>query len=497
MVRREVRISKQIVRIIRSVFFCFYGKPGLLFHENTHMWGSKLKLLELFLQISDAYELLFVIHFWRRQQVKQIIQPYVGELVRLVNEMSPYLLLGFLFAGILRVVFLKGIISRYMGKRNFRSVLNASLLGVPMPLCSCGVLPTGIGFYKNGASRGSTISFLISTPQTGVDSILATYSLLGLPLAIIRPVVALVTGVAGGLLGNRADRREASGTSESSPEEEGYERSVREVFRYGFVELLQEITKWLVIGMLVAAFLSVLIPADFFTERISSEYLAMGMMLLASVPLYICATGSIPIAAVLLMKGLSPGAALVLLMAGPATNIATMAVIGNSMGKRSLWVYLTAIIGGAVLFGVIINEWIPREWITGAIPMQFHGDMHEHPSGWLAWLSSALLLALILNGWLQKYLTTRRVKKLDREKQERMNLSGLKFTPDIHVFRVEGMTCNHCKANVEKGLGQMEKVTEVVADPDQNRVTVQGPGLSEKQVKEIIEKLGYNFGGRL
>ena len=266
----------------------------------------------------------------------EVVKTYGVELVRLVNEMSPYLLLGFLFAGILRVVFPRRIITRYMGQRNFGSVLNASLLGVPMPLCSCGVLPTGIGFYKNGASRGSTISFLISTPQTGVDSIFATYSLLGLPLAMIRPVVALVTGVFGGLMGNLADRNGKVEKHEMEAGEEEYERSVKELFRYGFVELLQDISKWLIIGMLVAAFLSVLIPDDFFTRNISSEYLAMGLMLLASVPLYICATGSIPIAAVLLMKGLSPGAALVLLMAGPATNIATMAVIGNAMGKRSL-----------------------------------------------------------------------------------------------------------------------------------------------------------------
>jgi uncharacterized membrane protein YraQ (UPF0718 family) len=263
------------------------------------------------------------------------------------------------------------------------------------------------------------------------------------------------------------------------------------------VELLQEITKWLVIGMLVAALLSVLIPADFFTERISSEYLAMGMMLLASVPLYICATGSIPIAAVLLMKGLSPGAALVLLMAGPATNIATMAVIGNTMGKRSLWIYLTAIIGGAVFFGVVINELIPREWITGAIPVHVHGDMHAHPAGWLAWLSSALLIGLILNGWVQKYLSTRRVRRMDLEKQERMNGNNLTYAAGLHVFHVEGMTCKHCKASVEKGLGQMETVREVVADPEQNRVTIQANGLSEDRVRETIEKLGYNFVRRL
>ena len=156
----------------------------------------------------------------------EIVRGYGGELVRLVNEMSPYLLLGFLFAGLLRVVFPRRVITRYMGKRNFRSVLNASLLGVPMPLCSCGVLPTGIGFYKNGASRGSTISFLISTPQTGVDSMLATYSLLGLPLAIIRPVVALVTGVFGGALGNLADRKESGKNGKELEEVVGEEEHV-------------------------------------------------------------------------------------------------------------------------------------------------------------------------------------------------------------------------------------------------------------------------------
>ncbi|MEN8158072.1 MAG: permease, partial [Bacteroidota bacterium] len=338
----------------------------------------------------------------------ELIKSYGGELVRLVNEMSPYLLLGFFFAGVLRVVFPRHIINRAMGQRNFRSVLNASLLGVPMPLCSCGVLPTGIGFYKNGASRGSTISFLISTPQTGVDSIIATYAMLGLPLAVIRPVVALVTGVFGGLLGNRVEKREPADSTGHEVEEELPERSVKELFRYGFIELLQDISKWLIIGMLVAALLSVLIPADFFTQSISNEYLAMLIMLMASVPLYICATGSIPIAAVLLMKGLSPGAALVLLMAGPATNFATMAVIGNALGRRSLWVYLVSIVGGALLFGTLINEFVPREWIMGAIPSGIQETLHEHSGHWFQWIASGALVLLLINGYVLKFVEKRR-----------------------------------------------------------------------------------------
>ncbi len=421
--------------------------------------------------------------------MKDIVITYFRELVGLVNEMSPYLLLGFLAAGLLRVVFPRKMVTRYMGHRNLRSVFNAALLGVPMPLCSCGVLPAGIGFYRNGASRGSSISFLISTPQTGVDSILATYAMLGLPLAIIRPVVALSTGILGGVLGNATDRGPEDRDAKDSPDD-SHPRNLRELFRYGFVELIQDISKWLIIGMLLAALLSVLIPNDFFTSTISSEYLAMLLMLLASVPLYICATGSIPIAAVLLMKGLSPGAALVLLMAGPATNIATMAVIGNTMGKRSLWVYLASIIGGAVFFGILVNEILPREWITGALPTLGVTHVHEHMVGWFNKAASVVLGLLVINGYLLKFRSRRREIAEDRIKADAMK-------QDIKQYRVEGMTCEHCKATVENGLKGLEGVSSVVADRNTGVVSVEAETLNEDQIRERVNSLGYTFVGKL
>jgi hypothetical protein len=421
--------------------------------------------------------------------MKEIASTYLSELIRLVNEMSPYLLLGFLFAGLLRVVFPRHMVTRFMGKRNFRSVFNASLLGVPMPLCSCGVLPAGIGFYRNGASRGSSISFLISTPQTGVDSILATYAMLGLPLAIIRPIVALITGIVGGLLGNAADKDPIESTSTGAPEENN-PRNLREMFRYGFVELIQDISKWLIIGMLVAALLSVLIPGDFFTSTISSEYLAMLLMLLASVPLYICATGSIPIAAVLLMKGLSPGAALVLLMAGPATNIATMAVIGNTLGKRSLWVYMVTIVGGALFFGIVVNELLPREWITGAIPSLSGDPLHEHPMGWFSKAASLVLGLLIVNGYILKLFARRREGRRDQQK-------AMVMKNKIQQYKVEGMTCDHCKAKVENGLKEVEGVSEVLADRSTGVVSVQAEIQTEEAIREAVTSLGYTYAGKL
>jgi uncharacterized membrane protein YraQ (UPF0718 family)/copper chaperone CopZ len=411
---------------------------------------------------------------------------FFRELLVLVTEMAPYLLLGFLFAGILHVFFPAGLVKRHMGGADLLSSVKASLLGVPLPLCSCGVLPTGISFYRSGASKGSTVSFLISTPQTGVDSIIATYAMLGWPFAIIRPIVALFSGIFGGVLTN------SLGTSDKDPErmneENGYRgnRSVKEMFRYGFVEMIQDISKWLVIGLLIAALLAVVIPDDFFTATVSNEYLSMLLILFASIPLYVCATGSIPIAAVLLMKGLSPGAALVFLMAGPATNAATMAVINNSLGKRTFWLYLISIIGGAFLFGTLINELLPRDLIMGALPdLGVHTD-HEHMSGWFKIASGVLLAGLLLNGWIQKLLAKKRNSR--KHEEHNTNIS-------MKIYTVEGMTCNHCKATVEKGIRELSPKGEVIADPDKDQLIITDEDIKEGDIQKVIEELGYTFKG--
>jgi len=416
----------------------------------------------------------------------EYISIFFTELYVLLNEMAPYLLIGFLFAGILKVFFPKRIIKKYIGGSDFRSVLNASLLGVPMPLCSCGVLPAGISFYKNGASRGSTVSFLVSTPQTGVDSIIATYAMLGLPLAILRPFIALFSGILGGSLTNYLGGSIEAAEQHVSKEEEKEERSFREMLRYGFVEMVQDISKWLIIGFLVAAFLAVLLPDDFFIETITNEYLSMVIILLASIPIYVCATGSIPIAAVLLLKGLSPGAAIVFLMAGPATNAATMAVISNSMGRRVFWLYLLSIVGGALLFGTLVNEFIPRDWILSSLPDLQH-SMSHHGTKLIPVLSGALLLILIINGYLQKILSRRRMIK-ESEKFSNMKIQ--------QIYTVEGMTCNHCKASVENGLKELYQSGDVYADPANNEVRVSADGLNENDIKRKVESLGYIFKGR-
>ncbi len=198
------------------------------------------------------------------------IKTFLTDFLLILNEMSPYLLLGLLFAGLLKVFLPESFIDKYLRKRNLASIVNATILGIPLPLCSCGVLPTGIALHKNGASKGATTAFLTATPQTGVDSILVTYAMLGLPMAIIRPIVALISGVFGGVLTNQVTKDEPQQTENNritcAPlvEKKNFFQKMAEAFKYAFFTFLSDIAKWLVIGTLIAAFISVALPEDFF-----------------------------------------------------------------------------------------------------------------------------------------------------------------------------------------------------------------------------------------
>lgn len=414
---------------------------------------------------------------------------YIIALWDLTLEMSPYLLLGFLIAGVLYVYFPKEKVTQYLGRNNFKSTLNAALIGIPLPLCSCGVIPTGISFYKNGASKGSSVSFLISTPQTGVDSILATYSLLGLPFAIIRPIIALVTGVLGGLITNSVEKHELVNTPKIPDNDKTLDKGkskLNTMLHYAFVEFLQDISKWLVIGLLLAALMAVLIPDDFFTNYLANEYLSMLIVLVASIPLYVCATGSVPIAAVLLMKGLSPGAAIVFLMAGPATNAATMTVIGKVMGKRTLFSYMASIIGGALFFGILINEFLPREWFTDHMVHIHDGHGTHLIPHWLSVASSIVLILLIINGYAQKYL----VKK-------KMNTVEINNEMNEKTVKVSGMTCNHCKTNVHNNLSAIAGIENIEIDLESGKVKMTGEDINLEEVKSKVESIGYQYEGEI
>ena len=402
------------------------------------------------------------------------MRTYLISLLNVVCEMAPYLLLGFLIAGILHVFVPNRFYTRYLSRDNKWAVLWAALLGVPLPLCSCGVIPTAIGLRNEKASKGAVASFLIATPQTGIDSILATFSLLGLGFAIIRPVAALVTGVCGGLLVNRLVKEDdAAVVSASACEVETGNRLWR-VLRYAYFKMIQDIGGRLVIGLLVAALIQVAIPDEFFLNFGSQPLLQMLVILVVAVPMYICSTGSIPVAAALIMKGLSPGAALVMLMAGPAVNLASILVVRKALGRSFTWIYLLVIVGFSILFGLLVNALginvspkIADACCTDAYPSTFK-----------------IICASLLTLFIIFALT---MKLFERFKNKPVD-------PDTAVYTVEGMHCSHCEAAVCRAVEDIPGVESAKANASGKTLTIKGPAV-EEAIREAVEKAGYTFKG--
>ncbi len=408
---------------------------------------------------------------------------YVNAFVSMLNGMSPYLLLGFLIAGVLHAFVPSAIYSRYLAGTGLRSVVTAAAFGIPLPLCSCGVLPTAVALRRSGASRAASTSFLIATPQTGVDSIAATYSMMGLPFAILRPVAALVTSLIGGLAVGHWERKGTLGDVHSDANYEfselpkGFWNKVLETLKYGFFDMMQSIGRWLLIGLVVATLITVLLPDNFFSTYARWPLLNMFIIVLVAVPMYVCATGSIPIAAALMLKGMSPGCALVLLMAGPAANVASMFVVNNAFGRKATIVYLLSIIGGAIGFGVLVDYWPGlRDTFVTALPshvMQHHMDV--------SWFNTACSIALL--GMIVVALTARYWKSYHIHHNK---------TKAMKEFKVKGMMCPHCKANVEKGIAALPGVEKVTVDLAKGTALVEG-SIPDQIIIDCIEDLGYQY----
>jgi len=414
-------------------------------------------------------------------EATEYIHKFIIDLFSILGEMSPFLLLGFFFAGVLYAFMPRQKIERYFNGNPYKSSIYAALLGVPLPLCSCGVIPTGAALYKNGASKGGTVSFLISTPQTGVDSVLATFSLLGLPFAIIRPIAALITGITGGIITSKLTPKETATIIEEKEQKKSFADKVKATFQYGFIEFVQDIAKWLVLGLLLAAIISALIPDDFFELINLPPYLQMLLILIVSIPLYICATGTIPLAAVLILKGISPGAAFVLLMAGPATNAATITMIGKILGRKSLVIYLSVIILGALTFGLLIDYVLPAEWFLLMVE-QHSPHQHIHGLSWIEIASAITLTGLIINAFIKRY------RSPNKNTTTPTNTTTMN---DTTLLKVNGMTCNHCKANVESNLEKLDFITSAQVNLSEKSVTIQSSKLDMDKVISTIESIGY------
>ena len=422
----------------------------------------------------------------------------LNEIWTLLCDMSPYLLLGFLLAGLMHEFVPGTVYTKHLGSRSLRSVVLAALFGVPLPLCSCGVIPTAMGIRREGASRGATISFLIATPQTGVDSIIATYSLMGLPFAIIRPIVAFVTAIFGGVLCNVFDSEDeiivvrkrqetCCNEQETCCKEEEFsilnsQFSIRlgRALSYAFGEMMEDIGKWLVIGLIIAGIITAAVPDSWFSLFQGNTLYSILFVLVFSIPMYLCATGSIPIALALMLKGLTPGAALVLLMAGPASNAASILVVGKVLGKRSMLIYLIAIITGAVLFGFGIDYLLPREWFT--VPIAHYEACHEGGISLFSYLCTGLLIVLLARAlWPWKH--HHHHHHHDHEEFHLTEAEGI-------IYQVEGMNCNHCAENVQRAIAAVEGVEHVEVSLHEGTACILGSPV-EEEVLRAVESIGF------
>ena len=458
-----------------------------------------------------------------------IFKVFVHEFITLFSEMAPFLLLGFLLAGILHVWVPNHLYVPKISKSNFMSVLWAALFGVPLPICSCGVIPTSIALRKEGASKGASVSFLISTPATGVDSILATYSLLGLPFAILRPIAAFVTALFGGVLTNFVSRGEdAAVHGEAQPETIDFDdcdtdhhcgcesrdvhrmsfgQKVVETFRYGLVNMVGDVSKWLLIGLLLGALISAFVPNELFLALREYPLLCMLAVLMLAMPMYTCATGSIPLALALVAKGITPGAALVLLMAGPATSIASMLVVGKAFGKRTLVAYLVSIAVGAIGFGLIVDTFFMDTFLAAMLP-QGGAECHGHGAlGVFDYVCAGLLAAFMIYakfghkgcGCGHEHgghcgCGHDHEGNCCHEHEEECDECVLV------TYRVNGMSCSHCKACVEKAVRVLDGVEFAEADVSKKELRVEwhdAHDVDEAALRKAVEEAGFEFGGKV
>ena len=362
-----------------------------------------------------------------------MIGTFFSEFYNLFIDMAPYLLVGLIFVGVLHVFVKKEFVTKHIGNNNISSIIKASLLGVPLPICSCGVVPMAIQLKRNGASNGAVISFLISTPQTGVDSIIATYGLLGLPFAIFRPFAALISGVVGGVLINifvkkdldfsNNDDSSCSSCSDHNKSNVHTHDNVRkekniygkivDVFNYAFGEFLDDISIHFLLGLIVATLIATIIPDDFFVNiGVNNGLISMLIMIAIGLPMYICSTSSIPIAIVLLLKGFSPGAAFVFLFVGPVTNAASIAVLSKTLGKKVTGIYLVVVSLIAIIFGYLLN-YIFEVLNLNIQLMNIINNTNDNGNNIIVLLLSAVFLILFIRSLINSLL-----KKLKRNNRK-------------------------------------------------------------------------------
>lgn len=405
-----------------------------------------------------------------------------------LGQMSPYLILGFLISGVLSVMISPRWVEKHLGTGRISSVVKATLLGVPLPLCSCGVIPVAASLRRHGASKGATTAFLLSTPQTGVDSIFATYSLLGPAFALFRPLAALITGIVGGLAVSYIDEDKSIETAAETVNDNNINdnkhlsptEKIREALRYAFITLPGEIAKALIVGVIIAGFISTFISNDFVSHYIGNYYITMLLMLAIGIPVYVCSTASIPIALGFMHMGISPGAAFVFLISGPATNAAAISVIWKILGKTSAIIYLITILIGSLTGGLVFDYLDRNFYESGMLNVQ--QACHTTLSNFEI-CSAIFMLAVLAISWYKSRMTATCCSTCSGDKNISLN-------PDL-IILIEGMSCNHCSAAVKRALLEVTGVVTAEVFLSEKKAIISGHAVNSEAVIAAVNSLGY------
>ena len=436
--------------------------------------------------------------------ILEYIRLFFTEAVSLFFDMAPYIMLGIGIAGILHVILSKDFVARHIGGNNISSVFKSALFGVPLPLCSCGVVPTAVYLKNSGASKSSVTSFLISTPQTGVDSIAATWGMLGPLFAIFKAIAALIIGTAGGTADFLLDRRDRRRENKPEPKKTspavslnpypGIWGKIKEAFNYAVFELLDDIVVNFIIGLAIAAVISIAIPDDFFSSSIlSNPVVSMLLMVAIGIPMYICSTSSIPIAVALIAKGVSPGAAYVFLVAGPATNAASLAIISKALGRKTTIRYLVTIIAGSLIFGFVMDIIYRQMGVSPFGAAMSHSHSDEGVSVFMFVVSIIFLALLII-------LIARRVRAKIRGREPACECGhgSCERTQEkeqtMTRINIEGMNCSHCSASVERALSGVGGIEKINVSLEGKFAEVDGD-FELAAAEEAIKNAGYTVVG--
>ncbi len=423
-----------------------------------------------------------------------MITDFLYEIYILFIEMAPYLMIGLAFVAILNIYMTKEFVKKQIGKDSIWSIFKAALFGVPLPLCSCGVIPTTVYMADSKASKGAVTSFLISTPQTGIDSIIATYGMMGPVFGIFRPISALIMGILGGLFINVTNKEKAKPEKKklsldviTAPPKmvDGkanipFSKKAKTSLKYAFADFLDDIVVEFLIGLVIAGAITYFLPTEFLEGTgLKSGILGMIVMILIGVPMYVCATASIPIAVSLILKGFSPGVAFVFLAVGPATNAASIGILSKSLGKKLISYYLFAMIIMSIGFGYLLDFVFNYLEIYPQKQLATHAH-HEH-SGLIPYeiqiVLAAIFTILVVSSLYRKYGSKyfKRDKAIDNR----------------NYVIVEGMTCNHCVATVTDSLTKVNGIDNVEVDLSSGKAFYSG-NIDKSVINEAIESCGYN-----